>query len=149
MLLYDCKIGERYEYSAGANRGRAVLDLTLPDVAVCGTRKISVAEDLIAIWHHGNGAGTWHGFRAPVAFAADPHPSSCPEITPVGAFSSSSSGGGQAFAAVVKIPPEGIVFLTSGYDGRRGWKVHTVTLAGVVSTSLQEYQAAHAATEVL
>lgn len=113
------------QFSSGANRGTLRLRID-GSVITINDRKAADAPDLLVIWHAGS-AGTWHGL-------ASEYPARGAMKTPEnlrGFWFTSSSGGGDGFAGVVKIPPEGLLFVTSGYSGRRGWTVHSVAFDGV------------------
>lgn len=150
MTIYGTTIeaaSHGLQFSAGANRG--TLRLRIDGLVVTiNDRKAADAPDLLVIWHAGS-AGTWHGFaseyktRGAMKKPEDPR----------GFWFTSTSGGGDGFAGVVKVPPEGILFVTSGYDGRRGWTVHSATFDGtkvsVESVPRDEWFARFAAVEVL
>jgi hypothetical protein len=65
---------------------------------------------------------------------------------------SSISGGGAIHAAVVVLPPDAppLTISTSGYLGRRDWRVHTITSAGEIEVvSESAYLAARSPERVL
>ena len=75
----------------------------------------------------------------------DPHPGMRWEAA-------SFSGGANIYAAVVVLKPEDapLTIVTSGYLGRSGWKVHTITPSGVVEcVPYSEYVAKHSPAEIL
>lgn len=95
-------------------------------VATIGDRKIRIGGDVVAIWHYDE-CGTWHGFIDPASAKVDKAGGACP-AKPVGEVIVTGSGAGDCVAAVVKVPAEGLIFLTSGYRGRRDWKYHILSV---------------------
>lgn len=87
----------------------------------------------------------WRGWETPGPHrvAADPvgRPADPGEVL---ALAQSTSNGGDHVVAVVRLRPgaEPLHLLTSGYDGRRGWTVHTLHSHGQVETArLDEWRA--------
>lgn len=150
-IFVGCEPGLRYEFSAGLTGKTVILDLVGPGVAkVSSHRTMSEDGALLRVWNHipleGNFLVLWHldaietfhGFYDPARFAENPRPrwagidpygfyACCRHLNPKGTVSEASSVAVQAVAAVVEIPPAGLLYVTSGRYGGRRWTIHTVT----------------------
>jgi hypothetical protein len=106
----------KVEGSAGRNQPNCRVEVA-GGVASIGGRRIQLSKGVIALWHQ-DSSGTFHGFHDPERFKSRKEPA---PITPEGVIQRSTSGGADVMAAVVKVPESGLLVVTSGYDGRRGW----------------------------
>ena len=159
-----------FEGSAGLTRGTVKVEFTgLPDSfrageVLPGTVSLRTAgqtaileylpdretQNLVVVVLHSGSAGTFRQIgvakvEPKMSVSTDPHPGMRWEAA-------SSSGGASIYAAVVVLKPEDapLTIVTSGYLGRSGWKVHTITPSGVVEClPYSEYVAKHSPAEIL
>ncbi len=144
VWMFDARPGERFERSAGHNRGVVVLDATAVSdpqaplaCAVSGATVIrrpragERAPGAVILLARRGPAGSWHG--AGRAAGDSPVASGLDEGEQI-ARAVSSSNGGEHVVAVFRLGPgaEPVNILTSGYQGRRGWTVTTVHSDGRV-----------------
>jgi hypothetical protein len=146
-MFIGCKEGGWYEFSSAGGIGTARLDLTMPGVAIVGGGHVRPTRGRLVLWHQ-EAPESFYGWYNPTEFAQLPRPcpfgmrpteDMCLPFSPVGAISESRGPGGQAIAAVLQIPPTGILFLTREAD-ERGWRVYTVTPTTLVDESLRLYR---------
>lgn len=172
VLVYGTQghVSFPFEGSAGLTRGTVKVEFTgLPDSfrageVLPGTASLRTAgqtaileylpnretQNLVVVVLHSGSAGTFRQIgvakvEPKVSVSTDPHPG-----TRWGA--ASSSGGASIYAAVVVLTPEDapLTIVTSGYLGRSGWKVHTITPSGAVEcVPYSEYVAKHTPAEIL
>ena len=172
VLVYSTQghVSFPFEGSAGLTRGTVKVEFTgLPDSfrageVLPGTVSLRTAgqtaileylpdretQNLVVVVLHSGNAGTFRQIGSArvepkMSVSTDPHQGMRWEAA-------SSSGGASIYAAVVVLTPEDapLMIVTSGYLGRSGWKVHTITPSGVVEClPYSEYVAKHTPAEIL
>jgi hypothetical protein len=145
-MLIGIKEGEKKEGSAGKNRGSVSLTVENSIVTI-NDRKVAINEDVLVIFHKSD-SGTWHDFRNMEELKIKKI-MEVSIVNPQGIIKTSCSGGADVVGAVVKVPPEGLCWLTSGYCGRRNWMVHIVKNNVYESMSYMDYKAKYAEIETL
>lgn len=129
-LLIGIKEGECAREKMGTTRHEVVLH-PQGDFVRIDDRRIGLHDDTLVFLHR-DSAGTFHGIFRP-GDIVDKQTAKSGGTLRVGndvpgVISASSSGMGEAVAIVAKVT-EPISIVTSGYAGRRGWEVLTVTPA--------------------
>lgn len=172
VLVYGTQghVSFPFEGSAGLTRGTVKVEFTgLPDsfrtgevlpgavslrtagmTAILDYLPDRETQNLVVVVSHSGSAGTFRQIgvaqvEPKMSVSTNPHPGMRWEAA-------SSSGGASIYAAVVVLKPEDapLTIVTSGYLGRSGWKVHTITPSGVVEClSYSEYVAKHTPAEIL
>lgn len=117
--------GQKKEGSAGANRGtvRLAIDADATVVTI-GDARVRLKKDVLVLWHE-DAAGTFHGVRDPIELRTK-KVSETRMLVPGqdfrGILQWSSSGMGDIVALVMVIDRP-LAIATSGYKGRRGWRL--------------------------
>lgn len=122
MMLIGIRPGEAKTASAGATRPVVRLSITEDaSVATIGDRRIALGPRSLVVWHNGE-RGTWHGLCDPQRLVTSSAAESVLEIGALRAVEYRSTSRGADVAAVVAHVDRPIAVVTSGYDGRSGWR---------------------------
>lgn len=155
-LFLGIEPGQSRDDCAGATRQRVTLAVQADAaVAVIGDRRIGLSPSVLVLWHSAE-AGTWHGIKDPVVLetmGADQAPQLHAPADIAGVELTSQSGAGDIAGLAIKVDRP-LAIVTSGYRGRRGWRLRIVDVvdgraAVVWEGAPSEWRAKHATVETL